>query len=102
MNTNNIEKIQQNAVDAARLMRSIGNEHRLVVLCLLAVHTELSVGQLQALHVGISQSALSQHLARMRENGLLACRKEGQTVYYHIADEKVGTMMQALKHIYCE
>lgn len=102
MSAADIDKVQQNAADAARLMRGIGNEHRLLVLCRLVVHTELSVGQLLEQHAGISQSSLSQHLARMREDGLLACRKEGHTVYYRIADEKVVMVMQALKQIYCE
>ena len=70
--------LRQSAGRAAALLRLLGNEHRLLILCQLG-DGELSVGQLQSL-VGLSQSALSQHLARMREQGLLATRREAQTM----------------------
>jgi ArsR family transcriptional regulator len=79
---------------AAELLRVLANEHRLGVLCALR-GGELSVGALLDL-LGPSQSALSQHLARLREDGLVATRREGQTIYYRIADPDVMGLIQAL------
>ncbi len=61
---------------------------------------EMSVGALGE-YVDLSQSALSQHLAKMREEGLVACRKEAQTVHYRIADPRVKTLILSLKEIFC-
>jgi DNA-binding transcriptional ArsR family regulator len=60
----------------------------------------MAVGDLAAA-VGLSQSALSQHLARMREEGLLATRREAQTVFYRIADRNAARLLAVLKDIYC-
>lgn len=92
--------MQQGAEQAAAMLRTLGNEQRLLLLCLLIEHGELSVGQLQA-GVDLSQSALSQHLARMREDGLVAARREAQSVYYRIDDPRVGTLIAALKSVFC-
>lgn len=92
--------MQQGAADAAAMLRTLGHEQRLLVLCLLIERGELSVGQLLA-QVELSQSALSQHLARMREDGLVACRREAQTVHYRIADPRVETLVAALKSVFC-
>jgi DNA-binding transcriptional ArsR family regulator len=90
----------EGAAQAAAMLRALGNEHRLAVLCLLIEHQELTVGALQA-RVALSQSALSQHLARMREDGLVAYRRESQTLYYRIADPGVERIIATLKSIYC-
>lgn len=92
--------LQQGAARAAAMLRALGNERRLLVLCLLIQHGELSVGALQA-HVGLSQSSLSQHLARMREEGLVAFRRESQTLYYRIDDPDVEKLITGLKMIFC-
>ena len=62
---------------------------------------ERSVGDLQS-SVGLSQSALSQHLARLREEGLVATRREAQTIYYRLADQAVGDIIALLYRLYCE
>jgi DNA-binding transcriptional ArsR family regulator len=85
---------------ACTLLRALGNERRLMVLCLLLENEEMSVGALGE-YVDLSQSALSQHLAKMREEGLVACRKEAQTVHYRIADPRVKTLILSLKEIFC-
>lgn len=90
----------QGAAQAAALLRALGNEHRLLVLCLLLEHGEMTVGQLNA-HIALSQSALSQHLARMREEGLIAYRREAQTLYYHSSRREIEPLIAALKAIYC-
>ena len=92
--------LQEGAQQAAAFLRALGNESRLLVLCLLGKHGELSVGALQA-EVGLGQSALSQHLARLREDGLVASRREGQTVYYRIDDPRAGRMFDLLAELFC-
>ena len=92
--------MQQAASQAAGLLRLVGNEHRLLVLCLLIEHGELTVGQLLD-QVELSQSALSQHLARMREEGLIAFRREAQTLYYRIENPDAEKLVAALKAIFC-
>ena len=92
--------LQQGAARAAALLRAVGNERRLLVLCLLIEHGELSVGGLLE-RIPLSQSALSQHLARMREEGLVAYRRESQTLYYRIADPDAQKLVAALKSIFC-
>lgn len=91
---------QEGAVRAAAFLRAVGNEHRLLVLCLLIEHTEMSVGQLHR-YIDLSQSALSQHLAKMRDEGLVAHRRESQMLYYRIADPHVEKLIATLKAIYC-
>ena len=92
--------MQQQAAQAAALLRTVGNERRLLVLCLLIKHGEMSVGAL-ARHVDLSQSTLSQHLAKMREEGLVSFRREAQNAYYRISDPKVEALLEALKNIFC-
>jgi len=95
-----LQFLQQGAAQAAALLKSIGNEHRLLVLCLLIQHEEMSVGAMLQ-HIPLSQSALSQHLARMREEGLISYRRESQTLYYRIANRDVEKVVATLKAIYC-
>ncbi len=92
--------LQQGAARASALLRAVGNENRLLVLCLLIEHGELSVGELLA-HVELSQSALSQHLARMREQGLVDYRRDAQTLHYRIANPEAKALIAALKQIFC-
>lgn len=90
----------QGAAQAAALLRILSNEHRLLVLCLLLEHGEMTVGQINA-HVALSQSALSQHLARMREEGLIAYRREAQTLYYRNRRSDIVPLIATLKSIFC-
>jgi ArsR family transcriptional regulator len=91
---------EASASRAAALLRLLANERRLMVLCQLADGGELPVSELQR-RVGISQSALSQHLAMLREDGVLATRREGQTIHYRIADPAALKVMATLAEIYC-
>ena len=88
------------AGEAARLLKVMANECRLLVLCLLAEAGELSVGEL-ADHVGLGQSALSQHLARLRHEGLVATRRESQSVFYRVCDPRAEQVLALLHQIYC-
>ena len=92
--------IQEGAAKAAAMLRAIGNEHRMLVLCLLIEHGEMTVGTLHE-YVPLSQSALSQHLAKMREEGLVAFRREAQTLHYRIENPDVATLIATLKTIFC-
>ena len=94
------EFMQQCTAQAAALLRTVGNEQRLLVLCLLIDQGEAAVGTLLE-QVQLSQSALSQHLARMREEGLVTYRRDAQTLYYRIADPAVEKLVSALKDIFC-
>lgn len=95
-----LEFMQQGAARAAALLRAVGNEHRLLVLCLLIEQGEASVGTLLE-QVRLSQSALSQHLARMRDEGLVTFRRDAQTLYYRISDPAAEKLVAALKDIFC-
>ena len=88
------------AAKAAQWLRALANEQRLLVLCLLLEAGEMSFGELQA-RLALSQSALSQHLARMREEGLITFRREAQTLYYRIDHPEVARLIAILKTIFC-
>ncbi len=91
---------EANAIEVADVLRAIANERRLQILCVLMEAGEANVGTLVT-HVGISQSALSQHLAKMRDEGLLAFRRESQTLWYRIADDRIRDLMAELYRLYC-
>ena len=95
-----IADLEAKAADAARLLKMLANENRLLILCRLVQAREVSVGDLTDA-VGLSQSALSQHLAKMREEGLVATRREAQTVYYRVANPDAARLLSLLKNIYC-
>jgi DNA-binding transcriptional ArsR family regulator len=95
-----LAQLERRAAEAADLLKLLANESRLLILCRLAAAGELSVGKLVTA-VGLSQSALSQHLAKMREEGLVATRREAQTVHYRIADDNVARVLSLLKGIFC-
>jgi ArsR family transcriptional regulator len=84
---------------AAQLLRMLANEKRLMILCQLG-DGELSVGALQT-RVGLSQSALSQHLALLREEGVVATRRVSQTIFYRIADPNAVRIISTLADIFC-
>lgn len=84
---------------ASSLLKAISNEHRLLVLCLLIEQVEMTVGEIQQ-RVTISQSSLSQHLAKMREEGLVAYRRESQTLHYRIDNPDVEKIIALLKTIF--
>jgi len=95
----NLKKMHARANDAEALLKAVANKHRLMVLCNL-LGGERTVTALQEA-VGLSQSALSQHLARLRDDDLVATRREAQTIHYSIASPKVEKLIALLYDMYC-
>jgi len=94
-----LERIQDNARRASTLLKAMSNQHRLMILCQL-VPGEKCVGDLEKI-VGLSQSALSQHLARLRRDNLVATRREAQTIHYSLAGEEASAVIETLYGLYC-
>ena len=92
--------LEANAGEAARFLKLLANEHRLLVLCHLANKGEMTVNDL-ADRVGLSQSSVSQHLGRLREDGLVAFRRDAQTLYYRVADPRAARLLKTLKTLFC-
>lgn len=92
-----LARFEASAAAAARLLKALANERRLLVLCQLA-GGERAVKDIE---VGLSQSALSQHLAVLRADGLVATRRDGQTIFYRIADPAAAQLMATLAAIFC-
>ena len=91
---------KRQAGEASRLLKMMGNESRLLALCFLAEEGELSAGDL-AQRVGLSQSALSQHLAKLREDDLVATRKDAQSVFYRVCNPNAQRVLELLHDIFC-
>ena len=96
-----LASFERKAEGVANVLKAIGNGRRLMVLCKLVEHDERTVGDL-AVDVGLSQSALSQHLAKMRDEGLVSFRRESQTLWYRIADPRVQALLASLYDLYCK
>ena len=90
----------ERAAEAAGLLKALANEKRLMILCKLLERGEMSVMSLCD-SVGLSQSALSQHLAKMRAEKIIDFRRDGQTIYYHASSPDVNRVLKTLKSIYC-
>ena len=91
--------MRSHADDASRLLKALANPRRLLILCLLA-GGERSVGEINE-QVDLSQSALSQHLAVLRDEGLVHTRREAQAIYYSLASGPAFEVIQTLHRIYC-
>jgi DNA-binding transcriptional ArsR family regulator len=85
----------------AEQLKAMGNTRRLMILCKLVEHGEMRVSDL-AREVALSQSACSQHLAKMRDERLIDFRRESQTLWYRIADSRTETLLATLYHLYCK
>ncbi len=94
-----LEQLQDNARRASSLLKAMSNEHRLLILCQL-LHGERSVGELERL-IGLSQSALSQHLARLRRDNLVKTRRQAQTIFYSLAGHEASAVISTLYGLYC-
>ena len=100
MTNSQMKQMRRNAAEVSDFLRSLSNESRLLVLCAL-IEGEQSVSELNA-HVDLSPSALSQHLASLRESGLVQTRREAQTIYYRLADDRVIEVLALLKKLFCK
>ncbi len=96
----NLHEMEKNSANAVVLLKAMANERRLQILCIL-LGQELSVGELCS-KLELSQSALSQHLAWLRRDNLVATRKEAQTVYYSLKSDEVKAMIDLLHRLYCK
>jgi DNA-binding transcriptional ArsR family regulator len=94
-----VQVMQTNACAAAAFLKILANDRRLMILCEL-LKGERSVSELEEI-VGLSQSALSQHLARLRRSHLVKTRRESQTIHYSIADPGVTKVIGVLYDLYC-
>ena len=92
-------KMQESALKASNMMKLLGHQHRLMILCELKV-SEKSVGDLSNI-VGISQSLVSQHLARMRHEDVVTSRRDAQVVYYSLKEGPASTLIATLYDIFC-
>jgi ArsR family transcriptional regulator, virulence genes transcriptional regulator len=93
-----ISLLQEKSLDASRFLKAMSNKHRLLILCNL-VNSERSVGELEKI-VGLSQSALSQHLARLRKEEVVKTRRDAQTIFYSLKDENVVEVLELLFGIF--
>ncbi|HCO59403.1 MAG TPA: ArsR family transcriptional regulator [Porticoccaceae bacterium] len=94
-----LELMRENAAQAAGLMKLLSHPHRMMILCELK-QGECSVSELSE-KIGIPQSPLSQHLARMRHEGVVTTRRDAQTVYYSLLGKEVGAVVSLLYELYC-
>ena len=95
-----LKMLAKQAGEAAQLLKLLGNEKRLLILCFLAARGEMTVGEIVDV-VKLSQSALSQHLAKLRADGLVTFRRTSQTLHYRVADKRALRVLKVLKEIYC-
>lgn len=94
------DELEKRVSEVAGILRALANERRLLILCTLVKQGEENVTAL-AKAVGLSQSALSQHLAVMRDEGLVAFRRESQTLWYRIADRRIERVLANLEREFC-
>lgn len=92
-------ELEARAAEAEAFLRSLASRHRLMILCSL-LDREMSVGELVE-RLGLTQSNLSRHLAMLREEGLVAPRRERTTVHYRVASERVRPILAELYRLFC-
>ena len=92
-------QMEENVGEASELLKAMASPHRLMLLCLLA-DQEQSVSDLTD-ELGLRQATVSQHLARLRQEGLVKTRREAQTIYYSIANDAAAAVIRILYKTYC-
>ncbi|EPJ3208254.1 MULTISPECIES: ArsR/SmtB family transcription factor [Citrobacter] len=95
-----LEQLQASAEQAAALLKAMSNPKRLLILCMLCGSPGTSAGELARV-TGLSASATSQHLARMREEGLIDSQRDAQRILYSIKNTAVNSLIATLKTLYC-
>jgi len=96
----NIQDLTAKSADASKLLSALSNPHRLRILCELH-QGERSVGSLET-SIGLSQSALSQHLAKLRSARIVSTRREAQTIFYSVSDERAAQLLSLLYEMFCK
>lgn len=97
---NELEQLQASAEQAATLLKAMSNPKRLLILCMLCGSPGTRAGDL-ARATGLSPSATSQHLAKMREEGLIDNQRDAQRILYFIKNAAVNSLIATLKNVYC-
>jgi DNA-binding transcriptional ArsR family regulator len=87
------------AAEAGELLKALSNPHRLLIICQL-IDGKRSVGKL-ADFLGIRDSTVSQHLALLRKDGLVAAQRDGQTIWYSISSAPARELLETLYRVYC-
>lgn len=100
MHMSELEQLQASAEQAATLLKAMSNPKRLLILCMLCGSPGTSAGDL-ARATGLSPSATSQHLAKMREEGLIDSQRDAQRILYFIKNAAVNSLIATLKNVYC-
>ena len=95
-----LSSMEENAKSASNLLKALSNESRLMIMCLLS-QGEMSVSEINE-HVDLSQSALSQHLAKLRNDDLVTTRRESQVIYYSLKGGAASEIIKTLHSIYCD
>ena len=96
----NTKSFESQALEVAEILRALANEKRLMILCKLVELGEAKVSTLSE-DIGLTQSALSQHLAKMRSEGIVAYRREAQTLWYRIADPRIEKLFATMHGLFC-
>jgi ArsR family transcriptional regulator len=94
-------QMAEGAGEAVAMMKALANEHRLLILCHLIEAGELSAGALVD-RIGLSQSALSQHLGKLREHEIVEFRREAQSLFYRVSDVRAARLLELLRDIFCD
>lgn len=97
---NDLEQLQASAEQAAALLKAMSNPKRLLILCMLCGSPGTSAGKLARI-TGLSASATSQHLTRMRDEGLIDSQRDAQRILYSIKNTAVNALIATLKNLYC-
>ncbi|MGD0184888.1 MAG: metalloregulator ArsR/SmtB family transcription factor [Roseiarcus sp.] len=97
--TPELDRMAENAREASEFLKALAQESRLMILCILA-DGEKSVGELEEF-LSQRQSTVSQQLARLRLEGLVTTRREGKTIYYSLASDRVRTILDAVYKVFC-
>ncbi len=98
--TKTINDLEQNAKHVSSVLKAIGNAKRVLLLCKIVEHGEINAGSLVGV-AGLSQSAMSQHLAKLREEGIIKYRRKGQNLYYSLHDNRIKELIITLHRLYC-
>ena len=94
-----LHQLSVNASEAESFLKMLANKNRLMILCSL-IDKECSVSELN-LQIPLTQSALSQHLSSLRKNNLVTTRREAQTIYYSVCDDRVKEIIRTLYEFFC-
>ncbi len=92
--------LEQSAERVSAILKAIGNDKRILLLCKIVEHGEVTAGSLVGI-AGLSQSAMSQHLGKLRDEGVITYRREGQTLWYRLADPHIKELIITLHRLYC-